>query len=195
MSYQVVDKTVIMAVPEVYLRELAAMLRPLAAGVGSLPLDEARKIVGKAGRLAQIVAEARPFTSAMWTAFQEAWSADKKGIREAPPHEAARHRFAWAAKWLLQLIAADNEIFPLRTLVTHLPPVVATTMDVIMQFDASPWGQEPLSNTVASSRNTGCTSGKPLKLPSCRYALVSRTTDLLGITCLPHVLHHMGKVV
>ena len=129
-----------MEIPAAYLRDLAVMLRPLAQGVGHFPLEEARKVVGKVGRLAQIIPEARPFTGALWGAFSGAWDADKSGKKEAPPHEAARWRFSMAAKWLLQLIGPDNQIFPLRRLVSHRPSVVATVNDVVIQFDASPWG-------------------------------------------------------
>ena len=46
-----------------------------------------------------------------------------------------------AAKWLLQLIeGGDNIIFPLWRRASHLPLTVATTNDVVLQFDASPWG-------------------------------------------------------
>ena len=134
------DSLVSMEIPTEYLRDLAVMLRPLAQGVGHFPLDEARKIVGKAGRIAQIIPEARPFTGALWGAFSGAWEADKSGKKEAPPHEAAIWRFSMAAKWLLQLIASDGHIFPLRRLVSHKPAVVATINDIVIQFDASPWG-------------------------------------------------------
>ena len=45
-----------------------------------------------------------------------------------------------AAKWLLQLIGSHNQIFPLRRLVSHKPVAVATINDIVIQFDASPWG-------------------------------------------------------
>ena len=137
------DNTVAMGIPKSYLEDLVKLLKPLEQGVGSWPLEEARKVVGKAGRLAQIVPEARPFAGALWAAFSEAWKADTTGVREAPPGKAARSRFCYAAKWLLQLIKGDdNQIFPLQRLVSHLPLPVATTNDVILQFDASPWGRE-----------------------------------------------------
>ena len=99
--------------------------------------------MGKSGRLAHIVAEAHPFTSAMWTVCQEVWVADTKGIREAPPREAVRSRFVWAAKWFIQLIAAYTDLSPLKYMVSHLPATVATTVDVVMQFGTSPWGELP----------------------------------------------------
>ena len=77
----------------------------------------------------------------MWAAFQGAWVADATGIREAKPKEAARSRFSMAASWLLQLITGGtNAIFPLRRSVSHLPVAIATVEDVVLQFDASPWG-------------------------------------------------------
>ena len=130
-----------MGIPTSYLEDLAKLLKPLEQGVGSWPLEEARNVVGKAGRLAHIVPEERPFTGALWVAFSEVWKADTTGVREVPPGKAARSRFCMAETWLLQLIKGDdNHSFPLQRLVSHLPLPVATTHDVRLQFDASPWG-------------------------------------------------------
>ena len=51
-----------MELPELYLRELDALLAPLASDVGTVPLKDAERTVGKAGRVSHIVPEARPFT-------------------------------------------------------------------------------------------------------------------------------------
>ena len=135
------DGAAVMELPKKYLEEVSVLLEPLVAGTGSIPLNEALCTVGKAGRISQIVKEVRPFTGALYAAYTVAVRQDLIGPRQAPKRHAPCARFATAAQWLKLLISGeDNEIFPLRQVVSHLSRPRATMMDVVMQVDASPWG-------------------------------------------------------
>ena len=96
--YKVLGNSLVsMEIPAEYLRDLATMLRPLAQGVGHFPLEEARKVVGKAGRLAQIIPEARPFTGAMWGGHSQ-----EPGRRINPVRKKRHHtrRLGGDFRWL-----------------------------------------------------------------------------------------------
>ena len=75
--------------PPSFLCVLLVLLKPLVRGTSSINLVEALTVVGKAGRLAQIVREARPFSGALYAAYQ----ASSRRLR-AKLHAAA-------SKWLL----------------------------------------------------------------------------------------------
>ena len=132
---------VAMELPELYLKELYALLEPLSAGKGTVSLKIAERTVGKAGRVSHIVPEARPFTGALYAAFSGATKADAEGPREAPPGEAACRRFKTAATWIRLMIAGtSSDFFPLRRVVSNTPPAEATLNGWVIQFDASIWG-------------------------------------------------------
>ena len=130
-----------MELPPQYLRELDALLKPLATGKGTVTLKEAEKTVGKAGHIAHIVPDARPFTGALYAAFTCSAKADSTDPREAPPGKAPCRRFNTAAPWVRLMIGSTSEdFFPLHRVVSHLPPAPAALDGWVINFDASIWG-------------------------------------------------------
>ena len=59
-----------MRLPQPFVHELWKQLEPYAAGRGHRPLLEAHQMLGKAGRVAYVIAETRPFVSALWAPFR-----------------------------------------------------------------------------------------------------------------------------
>ena len=138
------------AAPKPFLEELDSLLIPLMNGTGTIPPKTAQRIVGKAGRLSQVVKEARPFTSALYAAYSASAHADRIGPREAGPGLAPCSRFATAARWVHRLISGnEDEIFPLQRLVSHLIPPSLNMLGLVIQVDASLWG------TGAAPRKNG----------------------------------------
>eukprot|EP00971_Amphidinium_carterae_P195836 3886184-Amphidinium_carterae.1 len=107
--YSTEGKDVVLELPLDFLKLLASDLEQLSAPRGVATVTLARRAVGRASRVAQIVPEARPFSSALWAALTDAMAA---GRREAPPNCVARARFHQAAQWFLALLG--DCIFPLR---------------------------------------------------------------------------------
>ena len=135
------DGAAIMEVTEEYAAGLRVSLRPLAATSGITPIREARKAVGRAQRVAQVVPEAQPFASALWAALTEA-SRDAGHCRHG---HVANVRFAHSAVWFLRLL--DGAVLPLQRRVypqAHRP-VVPGPMEI--SYDASPWGWGALRRT------------------------------------------------
>ena len=96
--------------------------------------------MGKVGRVSQIIKEVRPFTGALYATYTAAANQDLIGPRQAPRRQAPCSRFSTAARWLQLLISGeDNDIFPLKQDVSHMPRVKATVKEVVFQVDASPW--------------------------------------------------------
>ena len=157
-----------MELPPQYLRELDALLKPLATGQGTVTLTEAEKTVGKAGRIAHIVPEARPFTGALYAALTCSEKAYSTGPREAPPGKAPCRRFKTAAKWVRLMIGdTSKDFFPLHRVVSHLPPAAATLDGWVIQFDASIWGGDALlkfNNVVLEYWNCAWTAKEVARL-------------------------------
>ena len=78
------DGTAIMEIPGQYLRDLTLLLKPLELGTGNIPLSEALCTVGQAGRVSQVIKEARPFTGALYAAYTAAVLSDKEGSTSGP---------------------------------------------------------------------------------------------------------------
>ena len=94
-----------------------------------------------AGRISQVVKEARPFTGALYATYTTAEHANRAGPRESKKGHTQCWRFKTAASWLLLLVAGtDKAFFPLRQLVTHSPRPKASVDGTVFQVDASPWG-------------------------------------------------------
>ena len=107
------DGAAVMELPKKYLEEVSVLLDPLVAGTGSIPLNEALCTVGKAGRISQIVKEARPFTGALYAAYTAAVRQDLTGPRQAPKRHTPCAIFTTTAQWLKLLISGeDNVISP-----------------------------------------------------------------------------------
>jgi len=127
-----------MQLPDSFLEATREDLRPLAATRGTACLSIARRAVGRAGRIAQIVPEAAPFAASLWAALAASEQQDKSGRRSAPPGRVACTRFARAAHWFVQLLS--HKLFPLQRVVLPNADASVAVGDEIMEFDASPWG-------------------------------------------------------
>ena len=130
--------TCTMRVPKKFADELLDLAKQFAHPTTSLvSVATAHALCGKAGRLAQVVPEVRPFTTALFTALAVSLAAAKKGVREAPPNKVAVRRFRQAATWLVALLggspfAVEHTLYLDRQLVC--------TKERHIEFDASPWG-------------------------------------------------------
>ena len=116
------------------------VLKPFCSTKGHVAIELADKVVGKAGRVAHIVPSARPFVGALWSALAAAKAADRAGAREAPPGRAACIIFTAGACWLRALIQSEEDILPLKRIVSASRPTPASPSGWSAQFDASPWG-------------------------------------------------------
>ena len=117
---------------------LAESLAPLRAGTGHTSINQARKAVGQAQRLAQVVPEAQPWAAAMWAALTAALHAEGTSRKEAPPGRLPASRFATAARWFLTLL--EGAVLPLRRVVSPKPSPHRKAGRCGLIFDASPWG-------------------------------------------------------
>ena len=99
---------------------------------------------GEAGRVSQVIPDARPFSGALWAALTGAERDLEAGGGRAPPGMVPCKRFFLAASWLAALIDGDDTVdtlVPLRRRVFgranagRLPQV-----NLHIQFDASVWG-------------------------------------------------------
>ena len=128
----------VMEIPADYAAKVLADLEPLARSSGSVALSDARRAVGRAQRVAQVVPEAQPFASGLWGALADAVRVAESGHREARPGQVPCVRFATAAQWFVALLT--GLVLPLRRVVTakeHEPQVAGP---ISLAFDASPLG-------------------------------------------------------
>jgi hypothetical protein len=97
--------------------------------------------VGRAGRVAHIVPEARPFVGALYAALTASQQKAKSGHRKAPPGRVATRRFVTGATWLQHLLHEDERApFELRRTIYAISPPAASTSSWSLRTDASPWG-------------------------------------------------------
>eukprot|EP00971_Amphidinium_carterae_P339300 6477003-Amphidinium_carterae.2 len=130
------DGCVQMSLPDEYLEVVREDLKKFVGATGHESLACARRLTGRCARIAQIVPQATPFSSALWAALAAAQAAE----REAPPGRVACRRFGDAAKWFLALI--DGRVLPLQRRVfpcyPHWPEDDGAGRSSVT--DASPWG-------------------------------------------------------
>ena len=113
---------------------------------------EGDELCGKAGRLAQVIPEARPFCAGFYAALAGAKHAKRAGAREAPPSKVATRRFATSARWILKLLLGeDSAPFPLVHDVRAVPPTF-DPKKLRVEFDASTTGGAALliENNIVS---------------------------------------------
>ena len=100
-------------------------------------LRDAHLLCGKAGRLAQVVPEAKPFVGQLFAALAASLRSLSLGLREAPPRKVAKKRFRTAASWLVSLLRGQ----PFRLEHTiFLRSQLVPREEAHVEFDASPWG-------------------------------------------------------
>ena len=132
-------------------KTLADSLAPLSLGTGHVPLGHARKAVGQAQPLAQVIPEAQPWAAALWAALTPAEQASQLPRKEAPPGRLPAARFASAARWLLVLL--DGAVLPLRRVVPPITPHHSnggSHRDGVRRLFVWLWGQS--SHTKGSAR-------------------------------------------
>ena len=135
------DDLVTMAVPEQYLADSLQLLEPFCSTGGSVELSAAVKMVGKIGRIAQVIPHARPFVSGLWAALLGAhrdWVAKHPG---QPFERVPTTRFAVAARWMRALITeGENALLPLVRKVSATGPSKASLSRWSIATDASTTG-------------------------------------------------------
>ena len=106
------------------------------------PLATAHTLCGRASRLAQVIPEAKQFTSALFASLAASLAAAKSKSREAPPGKVAVRRYRTAAKWLVAVLQGEHFVLQ-HTFYAHrsLLPVHERSVE----FDASPWGRRRLA--------------------------------------------------
>ena len=130
-----------MAVPEAYLEESVRLLEPFCVAGKAVTLTDAIKMVGKVGRIAQVVPQARPFVSGLWAALIGAhrdWTAKHpEGVMERVPTT----RFAVAAQWMKALITDGKDaLLPLIRKISPEGPTPASLSKWSIATDASTTG-------------------------------------------------------
>ena len=129
-----------MELPPQFLSDLSDIVDQFTGDRGHRAMEVAATMVGKAGRVAYVIPEARPFVAALYGALHGAKAAQDRGHREAPPGRVAVARFRVAARWFRALLQSDSDhLFPLqRHVYVHDADVPISNHSVL--FDASPWG-------------------------------------------------------
>ena len=130
-----------MRLPQKFTEELVHQLGPFCADKGHSPRKAAEVVVGRVGRVAQVIPEARPFSTALWAALTDSDRAAKAGRREVPPGRVAHRRFAYGARGIRSLLqASDDAPFLLERPVHAQGPRAASASGWALATDASPWG-------------------------------------------------------
>ena len=130
--------TCTMTVPEKFRADLLVLAQKFARTQRkTASLAEAHALCGRAGRLAQVVPEARPFTAALFAALAASLQSHASRSREAPPAKVAVRRYRVAATWLCAVLRGDG--FKLQH-TFHLHRELLGIHAFSVEFDASPWG-------------------------------------------------------
>ena len=130
-----------MTLPDKFAKELAEQLSPFCSLKGHSSRKDAEIVVGRVARVAHVIAEARPFSSALWTALTESDRAHRAGQREAPPGRVAHRRFSFGARWVKALLEGSPDApFLLEREVRAEGPKPASLSSWSLATDASPWG-------------------------------------------------------
>ena len=130
-----------MRLPTKFVDELIDQLRPFCLAKGHQPKRVAETVVGRVGRVAFVIPEAKPFANTLWAALSESNKAARDGRREAPPGCVACRRFAAGARWIRALLeGSDDAPFLLERTVWAAGPQEASMSSWALVTDASPWG-------------------------------------------------------
>jgi hypothetical protein len=93
-----------MAVPQAFIASVLEDLAEFTSDHKAVAAHVAERLVGRVGRIAQVVPSARPFACAMYAAMTASKRAANTGKLEAPPGKVAVCRFNSAAKWFSTLL-------------------------------------------------------------------------------------------
>ena len=125
--------------------EFIESLRPLAIKFSNpenklATLKEAQELCGRAGRLGQVIPDARPFINNLYGALAGSLLAQANRSREAPPGQVAIRRYRSAATWLACLLRQEADA-PLRLEAKVWAESFSYDPQVQrIEFDASPYG-------------------------------------------------------
>ena len=97
-----------MELPVAYLKDLVTILEEFCADKNVVSWKEAERMVGKAGRVAQVVPAARPFLSGLWAALSGARGDLQSGKNPSHGSKVSTSRFVTSARWLRALILNDD---------------------------------------------------------------------------------------
>ena len=129
------------SLPEAFVNELVTLC-DLFLRTNRQPRAKADALVGKAGRVACVLPEARPFVSSLYAAMAAALRAQSVGAREAPPGHVVCRRFRRGARMLRRILGCTDRQRPIpnsRELFAVRPPPPDPARRRI-EVDASPWG-------------------------------------------------------
>ena len=138
-------------------------------GVKIASFKEAQELCGRAGRLGQVVPDAKPFVSNLYGALAGSLQAQANRSREAPPGQVATRRYRSAAQWLVRLLSQDSDA-PLRV----EAKVWAQSFDydpqvLRVELDASPLLAQQCCMTKGPSPSTSPSSGRTLVGSVCAW--------------------------
>ena len=97
--------TATLSLPAAFVDALLVLVRSFTCATArTASLADAHALCGRAGRVAQVVPESRPFITALYAALAASLHSHHAGLREAPPRRVAVRRFRFAAVWLEALL-------------------------------------------------------------------------------------------
>ena len=135
------DGIATMRLPDKFAEDLVEQLAPFCSDSGHSARKAAEVVVGRVSRVAQVVPEARPFSTAMWAALTESDKAARSDRREAPPGRVPNRRFSRSARWVRSLLrGSEDSPFLLERPVFADGPRPASMSAWAVATDASPWG-------------------------------------------------------
>ncbi|CAK0883768.1 unnamed protein product, partial [Prorocentrum cordatum] len=147
IRFAMAEDCAVMGLTQNFVDELLELLRHFMSKKGHAPIKQARSLVGKAARVAQIIPAATPFAAALWAALTGALRQANAGKRESPPNTVPLQRFFTAARWFRALLEPVDEArrpecsFPLERRVYPRPDAVQWPRSRYhVEFDACPWG-------------------------------------------------------
>ena len=128
---------VTMTLPTEYLETVLQTLEPFCTAEGRASYRDAERMVGKAGRIAQVVPGARPFLAGLYAALAATRRDIENGKNKTKGSRIATSRFGTSARWLRALIKGDADtLLPLERKVFARKPAPASTAEWVIQFDA-----------------------------------------------------------
>ena len=149
-----------MALPPAFVRDVLKLCAAFLT-VKRLSIAQADALVGKSGRIADVLPLTRPFVGMLYAALAASLAAAAAGSREAPPGMVACKRFRGGALWLRRILGYKDSRAPVphsHDVRAPLPQGLAAPRRRI-EVDASPWG----GGAVLFK------DGRPIRCFACRW--------------------------
>ena len=147
--------------PKAFVDELIALCGEFLAKE-LLPLARADSLVGRAGRVAYVLPQTRPFVATLYAAMAATLAGKAVGSRESAPGHVACRRFRRGARMLRRILGFKDRSAPVpnsRDIFAVRPPPPDPDRRRI-EVDASPWG----GGAVLLEK------GRPVRCFSCRWS-------------------------